>query len=118
MSAHVVVFITAGSVEEGQNIARALVEERVAACVNIVSPIESVYRWQGKVQDDREVLLIAKTATEMLEKLARRVKQLHSYEVPEIVALPIVAGSEDYLRWIDEQTGLSPDAPAKKIEVH
>ena len=55
MSAHVVVFITAGSVEEGQNIARTLVEERVAACVNIVSPIESVYRWQGKVQDDREV---------------------------------------------------------------
>ena len=118
MSVHVVVFITAGSVEEGQNIARTLVEERVAACVNIVSPIESVYRWQGKVQDDREVLLIAKTAAEMLEKLARRVKQLHSYKVPEIIALPIVAGSEDYLHWIDQQTGLSPDAPAKGIEIH
>ena len=118
MSAHLFVFITAGSVEEGRNIARTLVEERVAACVNIVSPIESVYRWQGKVQDDREVLLIAKTEAEMLEKLARRVKQLHSYQVPEIVALPIVAGSEDYLRWIDEQTGSSPDTPAKEIEVH
>jgi periplasmic divalent cation tolerance protein len=118
MSAHVVVFITAGSVEEGQSIARTLVEERVAACVNIVSPIESVYRWQGKVQDDREVLLIAKTVAEMLEQLAMRVKQLHSYEVPEIVALPIVAGSEDYLHWIDEQTGPSPDASAKKTEVH
>ena len=104
MSAHVVVFVTAGSVEEGQNIARTLVEERVAACVNIVSPIESVYRWQGKVQDDREVLLIVKTAAEMLENLSRRVKQLHSYEVPEIIAIPIIQGSETYLNWLREST--------------
>lgn len=117
MSAHVVVLIT-GSTAEGQNIARALVEERLAACVNIISPIESVYRWQGKVQGAQEALLIVKTTAKMLEKLAARVKQLHSYEVPEIIALPIVAGAEDYLRWIDEQTRPSADAPAKTIRVH
>jgi periplasmic divalent cation tolerance protein len=116
MSAHVVVLITAGSLEEGQTIARVLVEERVAACVNIVSPIQSVYRWQDRVQDDQEVLLIAKTAGKMLDKLATRVKQLHSYDVPEIIALPIVAGAEDYLQWIDEQTRQSGDASAPKSE--
>jgi len=105
MPEQVVVFITTGSVEEGQKIAHALVEERLAACVNIISPIESIYRWEGKVHDDQEVLLIVKTAAEMLEKLAARVKQLHCYEVPEIIALSIVAGAENYLRWIDEQTG-------------
>jgi periplasmic divalent cation tolerance protein len=111
MSAHVVVFITAGSIREAQTIARALVEEHVAACVTIVSPIQSVYRWQGKVCDEQEVLLIAKTVEAMLEKLTTRVKQLHSYEVPEIIALPIVAGAEDYLRWIYEQTRPSAHAP-------
>ena len=118
MSAHVVVFITAGSLEEGQHIARTIVEERVAACVNIVSPVESVYRWQGAVQDDQEVLLIVKTATGMLENLSTRIQQLHSYELPEVIALPIAAGSEDYLNWIDEQTGLSPDAPDRNLVVH
>jgi len=118
MSAHVVVFITTGSVDEAQRIARILVKERVAACVNMVSPVQSVYRWQGRVQEDQEVLLIVKTAAEMLEKLATRVKQLHSCEVPEIIALPIVAGAEDYLHWMDEQTHPSADAPAGKIEVH
>jgi periplasmic divalent cation tolerance protein len=113
MSAHVVVFVTAGSLEQGQAIARALVEERVAACVNIVSPIQSVYRWQDQVHDDQEVLLIAKTAAAMFDQLATRVRQLHSYEVPEIIALPIVAGAEDYLQWIDEQTRPSPASAAK-----
>jgi periplasmic divalent cation tolerance protein len=117
MSAHVVVFITAGSLEEGQTIARALVEERVAACVNIVSRIQSVYRWHDQVHDDQEVLLIAKTAAEMLGKLTTRVKQLHSYDLPEILALPIVAGAEDYLQWIDEQTHPSAEEPAPKSEV-
>ncbi len=104
MARHVVVLITTGSVEEAEKIARALVEERLAACVNVVSPVHSVYRWQGQVQSDQEVLLLAKTRAIRMEDLARRVKQLHSNEVPEIIALPVVAGSEDYLRWIDEQT--------------
>ncbi len=117
MPAHLVVLITAGSVEEGQRIARSLVEERLAACANTVSPIESVYRWQGQVQHDQEVLLIVKTVASMLERLAARVKQLHSYEVPEIIALPIVAGADDYLQWIDEQTGPSPETGVRRIAV-
>jgi len=104
MARHLVVFVTAGSLEEAQKIAYVLVEERLAACVNIVSPIHSVYRWQGQIHSDEEVLLIAKTGAARMEELARRVKQLHSYQVPEITAVPIVAGAEDYLRWIDEQT--------------
>lgn len=105
MSAHTVVFITAGSTEEGEKIARALVNEHLAACVNIVSPICSVYRWRGQVQEDQEVLLIAKSRFASLEQLAHRVKQLHSYQVPEIIAMPIVGGAQDYLHWIDDQTG-------------
>lgn len=108
MAGHLVVLITAGSTEEAQKIARALVEERLAACVNIVAPVQSVYRWQGEIQTDQEALLIVKTTTEAMEKLAKRVKQLHSYELPEVIALPILAGAEDYLRWIDEQTQAVP----------
>jgi periplasmic divalent cation tolerance protein len=117
MSAHIVVLITTGSLEEGRGIARALVEERLAACVNIISPIQSVYRWEGELHDDQEVLLVAKTATGMLEQLAGRVKQLHSYELPEIIALPIVAGAKDYLRWIDVETGTSHQPSATTIKV-
>lgn len=108
MAGHLVVLITTGSTEEAQKIARALVEERLAACVNIVAPVQSVYRWQGEIQTDQEALLIVKTTTEAMEKLAKRVKQLHSYELPEVIALPILAGAEDYLRWIDEQTQAAP----------
>lgn len=108
MTGHRVVFITAGSQEEAQRIARSLVEERLAACVNILPGIRSVYRWKGEIHEDAEVLLTAKTAESMLEPLIQRVKQLHSYEVPEIIALAVVAGSEDYLSWIDEQT--APDS--------
>ena len=117
MSTHVVGFITTGSIEEGQVIARTLVEERLAACVNIVSPIQSVYRWQGKVEDDQEVLLIVKTTADMLERLVARVKQMHNYELPEIIALPIVAGAEDYLSWIDDQTGPPNGTSSEPIAV-
>jgi periplasmic divalent cation tolerance protein len=101
---HLLILITASSQEEAQRIARVLVEERLAACVNIVPAVRSVYRWQGQIHDDQEVLLTAKTTEQMFQALATRTRQLHSYEVPEIVALPIVAAGEDYLRWIDEQT--------------
>jgi periplasmic divalent cation tolerance protein len=100
----IVVLITAGSVDEGLKIAHALVEERLAACVNVISPIESIYRWQGQVHEDREVLLIVKTTAEAFDQLTAKVKALHSYQVPEIIALPIVAGSQDYLSWIAAQT--------------
>jgi len=99
---HLLVFITTGSVEEGERIARTLVQERLAACVNIVPAITSIYRWQGEVHTDSEVLLIAKSRQGLFDYLAARVKELHSYQVPEIIALPIVAGSPAYLSWIDE----------------
>lgn len=106
MPAHLVVLITTGSSEEGHRIARALVDERLAACVNILSPIQSIYRWEGQVQEDREVLLVVKTTAQMLEPLSLRVRQLHSYDVPEIIALQVVAGASDYLAWIDDQIQL------------
>ncbi len=98
---HLVVFVTAGSADEAAAIARALVEERLAACGNIVPGIRSIYRWQGTVHDDPEALLILKTRADRFEELARRVGELHSYDVPEIIALPLVAGSARYLAWLD-----------------
>jgi len=104
MSEHVIVFITASSADEAATIAKALVDERLAACGNITQGIRSIYRWQGQVHDEGEVLLISKTRRELFGRLAARVKELHSYEVPEIIAAPIIEGTESYLSWIDEQT--------------
>jgi len=99
-----VVFVTVASREEGEKIADALVGERLAACCNLAPGLFSVYRWKGKIHREPEVLLIAKTRHELFEKLRERVIALHSYEVPEIVALPIVAGHEPYLDWIRRET--------------
>lgn len=99
-----VVFMTAGGEEEGAGIARALVEKKLAACVNIVAPIRSIYSWKGKVEDEREVLLVAKTRRELFDALRSAVTELHSYEVPEIIALPITAGLDRYLDWVLENT--------------
>jgi periplasmic divalent cation tolerance protein len=79
------------------------VEERLAACVNQIGPIQSVYRWEGKLEQSEEQLLIIKTRKELFPALEKRVRELHSYSVPEIVALPIIDGSPDYLRWLEEQ---------------
>lgn len=117
MSAHLVVLITTGTPEEGHKIARALVDERLAACVNIVSPIQSIYRWKDQVHEDRETLLVVKTIAQMLEPLSLRVKQLHSYKVPEIIALQVVAGAIDYLDWIDDQTQPPSTDPDLRIKV-
>lgn len=100
-SERVVVLITVGSLEEADKIAQALVERMLAACVNIVPSITSVYRWQDEVQRDTEALLIVKSRRDVFGRLRRCVKELHSYETPEIIALPIVAGDDDYLRWLD-----------------
>ena len=104
MAEFVVVFVTCGSEEEALKVAHALVEERLAACANLVSPIRSIYRWGGKVWDEKEWLLIIKTQRSRFEKLEKRVRSLHSYTTPEIIALPIVEGSSPYLRWIEEMT--------------
>jgi periplasmic divalent cation tolerance protein len=98
---HVVVFVTCGSRAEGRRIARSVVEKRLAACVNVVqAPIQSIYRWKGKVERAREFLLLIKTTSGRLKALRAEVERLHSYDVPEFIALPISAGSPAYLNWI------------------
>lgn len=100
----IVVYITVPTEEEALRIAKTIVEERIAGCVNIVKGIRSIYQWQGKIEDDAELLMIIKTQRHLFEPLKRRVKELHSYTVPEIIALPIIKGSEDYLKWLKEVT--------------
>jgi periplasmic divalent cation tolerance protein len=97
----IVVLITAGSEEEGRNIAGLLVKEKKAACVNILPGVESLFRWKGRIDSARECLLLVKTRAALLPEIIRLVKGIHSYELPEIIALPITGGSEDYLRWLD-----------------
>lgn len=102
---HIVVFITAPGEEEAAKISHALVEASLAGCVNIVKGIRSIYRWQGKVEDEGEVLMIAKTRREFFEPLLKKVKELHPYAVPEVIAFPIIEGSAEYLNWLGEVTG-------------
>ncbi len=99
-----IVFMTASSSQEADLIANRLVEKRLAACVNIISQIKSLYWWEGKICNDEEVLLTAKTTARIFPELVREVKKLHSYEVPEIVFTPIQDGSKEYLNWITEVT--------------
>ena len=101
----IVVFITASSEDEAAKIAKALVEAKLAGCVNIVKDIRSIYSWQGKIEDEQEVLMIAKTQKRHFGNLSAKVKELHTYTVPEIIALPVIEGSEDYLTWLKEVTG-------------
>lgn len=104
MTDSIVILVTAGSEAEAEKIATALVEEHLAACVNILSPIRSLYRWEGKVADDREWLVLIKTRAERFAAVEAKVKVLHSYQVPEVIALPIVAGAEGYMRWLRGET--------------
>lgn len=98
-----IVLVTCPSVALARKIARTVVEKRLAACVNVVrSPVESFYAWKGKLETAREHLLLIKTSTACLPQLEREVKRLHSYEVPEFIALPITEGSADYLSWLSE----------------
>lgn len=95
-----VVLITAPDAEVGAELARALVAERLAACVNLVPGVRSIYRWEGAVEDAEEVLLLVKTSAERCEALASRVKDLHPYALPEVLTLPAVGGSAAYLDWV------------------
>ena len=97
----IIVLITAGNEEEASKIAGLLVTERKAACVNIVSRVHSLFRWKGKIDSAHESLLLVKTRASLLSEIISLVKEAHSYEVPEIVALPVVGGSEEYVRWLD-----------------
>lgn len=105
MTDSLVVLITAPNEEDAAAMANALVKGRLAACVNIIRQIRSIYRWQGKIEDAQEVLMIAKTRKECFSDLVNKIRELHTYSVPEIIALPIVDGFEAYLSWLKEETG-------------
>src|SRR3989442_9969160 len=98
-----IVLVTCGTLAEGRRIARRVVSKRLAACVNIVSsPVESFYTWKGKLEKAREYLLVMKTTAKVLAELEKEVKRLHSYDVPEFIALPITESSAEYLSWLEE----------------
>jgi periplasmic divalent cation tolerance protein len=98
---YVVIFVTAANKKEADSIAAALIKNRLAACVNISGNLKSVFRWQAKVDTAKELLLIIKSKRALLPRIIKLIKSKHSYEVPEIIALPIISGNPDYLRWID-----------------
>jgi len=99
-----VVLVTCGSTAEARKIALSVVQKKLAACANLVPSVESIYRWKGRVERAREVLLIIKTTADRFPELEKEVKRLHSYDVPEFIVLLIAAGSTEYLRWIGEST--------------
>lgn len=100
----VVVLVTGPDVETLARLGRAVVDERLAACVNLMGGVRSIYRWRGAVEDDAEALAIFKTTAERLGSLERRITELHPYDVPEVVALPVAGGSSAYLSWVVEET--------------
>jgi periplasmic divalent cation tolerance protein len=97
------VYITTSGKEESRNIGKTLVEEKLAACVNIIPSIESIYLWKGRIEEDEESLLIVKTKADNIDKIIKRVKEIHSYETPAILAIPILEGSKDYLDYLDSE---------------
>jgi periplasmic divalent cation tolerance protein len=104
MTDALLVFTTLPSADKAAELAKALVEERLAACANLLPAIRSIYRWQGKVQDENEVLVLLKTRAEHLERLKLRILELHPYEVPEVLAIPVEAGYQPYLDWLAGET--------------
>jgi periplasmic divalent cation tolerance protein len=105
---HIVVLITTSSKQEAEVIGKALVESRLAACVNISVDVCSLFRWQGAIERQEEALMMVKSRSDLLPSIIEAVKGLHSYTVPEVVALPILAGSSDYLTWVDESLRQTP----------
>jgi periplasmic divalent cation tolerance protein len=112
MTDKIVVLVTCASAGQARNIARALVTARLAACGNVLeAPVRSIYRWRGKVESAREFLLLLKTTRRHFAAVGQAIRRLHSYEVPEIIAVPIARGANEYLRWISASV-----APAKRLE--
>ena len=99
-----IVLTTVADAEEGRRLGRAVVEERLAACVSLMPGVESIYRWKGQICDEQECLIIAKTRTSLFQSLEKRVKELHSYEVPEIISFPVARGLPQYLEWVQAET--------------
>ena len=99
---NIIIFITCANKNEANKIARHLVKKRLVACVNIIDKIRSIFWWQERTDSANEILLIAKSRRSLFKKVIQQVKSLHSYQVPEIIALPIIAGNKDYINWINE----------------
>ena len=106
-SEFVLIFVTTSSVAEAELISQTLVEKKLIACCNIVNPISSIFHWNGNINRETEILMILKTVKNHFDQIVREVKKLHSYETPEIIAIPIIAGSEDFLNWIKTETKFS-----------
>ncbi len=104
ISDYILVFITAASPEEAEHLGKTLVEKRLAACGNIVQDIRSIFWWKDAIEIEQEALLMLKSRATLFSSILTVVTSLHSYEVPEIIAIPIISGSEDYLKWIDQET--------------
>jgi periplasmic divalent cation tolerance protein len=103
MTDKIVVLSTCGSTEEAAKIARALVEKKLAACVNVMPAVRSFYRWKDVIEDEQESLLVIKSSRALFNDLRVEIERLHSYEVPEVIAVPVVDGSEGYLEWLDRE---------------
>lgn len=101
---YIIVLTTCNSSELASSIAGSLVNKQLAACVNIVNSVESVYQWQGKIEHDKELLLIIKTRKSLFSQVEQAIQELHNYELPEVIAVPIVAGAKNYLNWIQSNT--------------
>ena len=101
MTDKIVVMNTCSSAEEAQRLAREMVEQRAAACVNIVAPVRSIYRWKGRIEDAEEWLLIVKTTRSSFDRLRTILEAAHSYELPEVLAIPVIAGSPNYMAWLE-----------------
>lgn len=99
---YIIVLVTAKDKAQASKIAKGLLEAKLIACANIITGVESFFWWQGKIDRSKEVLLVLKTKSNLFKKLESKIRSLHSYEVPEIIALPIVSGSKAYLKWIDD----------------
>jgi periplasmic divalent cation tolerance protein len=108
MTDKIVVLSTCGSPDEAQRLARALVEKRLAACVNIIPGVRSVYHWKDAIEEEEEVLLVIKTSRLLLEDLRSEIERLHSYEVPEVIAMQVVDGSERYMAWLERELAHKP----------
>jgi len=104
MADEIIVFISAASKDEAARIGTALVNEHIAACVNILPQIRSLFFWEGRIQDESETLIVVKSRLSLLDRIIARVKELHSYTVPEVIAIPVIGGSPEYLRWLKNST--------------
>ncbi|MEE8449703.1 MAG: divalent-cation tolerance protein CutA [Thermodesulfobacteriota bacterium] len=102
MNEFLVVLTTAGTKEEAERIGKTLVKESLAACINVIFPLTSIFSWEGRIEQAEEALLLMKTKRTLYEKLETRLKQLHSYQTPEVIALPVIFGSPEYLKWVSE----------------